>query len=184
MRSLNKFSLRGKLTAIVMITCSAAILVVCAIFAIYDVTTFKRSLASDLVTTAEITGSNLTAALTFGDRSAASETLSSLSLQKHITEACVYNKNGTTLAEYSRGSNKFLSPPAPRADQTLVSSGYLMVFRQVRLDGEVIGSIYVRSDLLALRAREMRFSIIIFHRRASISRDFIPPCVKSAEINL
>jgi len=162
MHSLNKFSLRAKLTAIVMITCSAAILVVCAIFAIYDVTTFKRSLASDLVTTAEITGSNLTAALTFGDRSAAGETLSSLSLQKHITEACVYNKNGTTLAEYSRGSYRFLSPPAPRADQTFVSSGYLVVSRQIRFDGEVIGSIYVKSDLLALRAREMRFSIIIF----------------------
>src|SRR6202041_618717 len=160
--SLNKFSLRGKLTAIVMITCSAAILVVSAIFAIYDVTTFKRSLASDLVTIAEITGSNLTAALTFGDRTAAGETLSSLSPQKHIPEACVYNKNGTTLAEYSRGSNKFSSPPAPQVDETLISSGYLIVFRQIRLDGEVIGSIYVKSDLLALRAREMRFSIIIF----------------------
>jgi two-component system sensor histidine kinase/response regulator len=161
MDSLNNFSLRGKLTAIVMITCSVAILVACAIFAIYDVTTFKQSLTSDLVTTAEITGSNLTAALTFGDRSAAGETLSSLSLQNHITEACVYKKDGTTLAEYSRGSNKLSWPPAPRADQSFFSSGYLVVFRQVRLDGEVIGSIYVKSDLLALRAREMRFSIII-----------------------
>jgi two-component system, sensor histidine kinase and response regulator len=162
MSSLYKVSIRGKLTAIVMITCSAAILVVCTIFAIYDVTTFKRSLAADLVTTAEITGSNLTAALTFGDRSAAGETLSSLSLQKHITQACVYNKNGTILAEYSRRADKCLSTPAQRGDQTLISPGYLMVFRQVRLDGEVIGSLYVRSDLLALRAREMRFSIIIF----------------------
>jgi len=46
MRFLNKFSLRRKLTAIVMITCSVAILVACTIFAVYDVTTFKRSLAS------------------------------------------------------------------------------------------------------------------------------------------
>ena len=65
MRSLSSFSLREKLTAIVMVTCSTAILIACAIFAFYDVTTFKKSIADNLVTTAEITGSNITAALGF-----------------------------------------------------------------------------------------------------------------------
>jgi uncharacterized membrane protein affecting hemolysin expression len=103
MHPLRNFSLRGKLTAIIMITSSVAVLVACTVFALYDVTTFWRSLESELGTVAEITGSNMTAALTFGDVKAANEILSSLRIQTHIVEACVYRADGTVLAEFRRG---------------------------------------------------------------------------------
>jgi two-component system, sensor histidine kinase and response regulator len=162
MHPLHSFSLRGKLTSIIMITCSVAVLVACTVFAVYDVTTFRRSLASELGTVAKITGSNMTAALTFGDIKAANEILSSLSIQTHIVEACVYKGDGTVLAEFTRGGSKeSITPPAPLPDQTLIVPGYMLVFRQVRLDGEVIGSIYLKSDLGELHARIVRFSVII-----------------------
>src|ERR1700728_1572291 len=162
MRSLSNFSIRAKLTAIVMVTCATAILIACTIFAVDDVTTFKRSIADNLATTAEITSSNITAPLAFDDLKAANETLASLAAQKQIRQACVFNKDGTTLAEYNRGSKEFFTPLAPRADQTLITSDYMAGFRQVRLDGDVIGSVYVKSDLGALHARTARFSGNVF----------------------
>jgi two-component system, sensor histidine kinase and response regulator len=162
MRFLRNFSLRGKLTAIVMITCSVAILVACTVFAVYDVTTFRRLVASELGTVAQITGSNLTAALTFGDNKAAGEILSSLGIQTHIMEACVFRGDGTVLAEYRRGGSKeSFIPPAPLPDQNLIVSGNMLVFRGIWLDGELIGSIYVKSDLGELHGRVVRFSEII-----------------------
>ena len=162
MHPLRNFSLRGKLTAIIIITSSVAVLVACTVFALYDVTTFWRSLESELGTVAEITGSNMTAALTFGDAKAANEILSSLRIQTHIVEACVYRADGTVLAEFRRGGSKeSFTPPAPLPDQTLFVSDYMLVFRQVRLDGEVIGSIYLKSDLGELHARIALFSVII-----------------------
>jgi two-component system, sensor histidine kinase and response regulator len=162
MHLLRTFSLRGKLTAIVMITCSVAVLVVCTVFAVYDVTTLRRSLASELETVAEITGSNLTAPLTFGDHTAASEILGSLSIQTHIVEACVYKRDGTVLSEYRRdGSKEFFSPPILLTDRAAVVSGNIFVFRGIWLGGELIGSIYVKSDLGALHDRIVRFSEII-----------------------
>jgi two-component system sensor histidine kinase/response regulator len=162
MYPLRNLSLRGKLTAIIMITSSVAVLVACTVFALYDVTTFWRSLESELGTVAEITGSNMTAALTFGDVKAANEILSSLGIQTHIVEACVYRADGTVLAEFRRGGSKeSFTPPAPLPDQTLFVSDYMLVFRQVRLDGEVIGSIYLKSDLGELHARIALFSVII-----------------------
>ncbi len=162
MHPLRNFSLRGKLTAIIMITSSVAVLVACTVFALYDVTTFWRSLENELGTVAEITGSNMTAALTFGDVKAANEILSSLRIQTHIVEACVYRADGTVLAEFRRGGSKeSFAPPAPLPDQTLFASGYMLVFRQVQLDGEVIGSIYLKSDLGELHARIALFSVII-----------------------
>jgi two-component system, sensor histidine kinase and response regulator len=162
MYPLRNFSLRGKLTAIIMITSSVAVLVACTVFALYDVTTFWRSLESELGTDAEITGSNMTAALTFGDVKAANEILSSLGIQTHIVEACVYKADGTVLAEFRRdGSKESFTPPAPLPDQTLFASGHMLVFRQVRLDGEVIGSIYLKSDLGELQSRIALFSAIL-----------------------
>jgi two-component system, sensor histidine kinase and response regulator len=162
MHPLRNFSLRGKLTAIVMITCSVAVLVACTVFAVYDVTTFRRSLANELESIAEISGSNMTAALTFNDSTAANEILNSLTTQTHIVEACVYKRDGAVLAEYKRGGSKELvNPPRPLPDQTLIVPGYMLVFHQVWLDGEVIGSIYVKSDLSELHARIRRFSEII-----------------------
>ncbi|HXN72820.1 MAG TPA: response regulator [Candidatus Acidoferrales bacterium] len=145
-----------------MITCSIAVLVACTVFAIYDVTTFRRSLAAELGTVARISGSNVTAALTFGDTNAANEILSSLSIQRHIVEACVYRADGTALAEYRRdGSKKVFAVPPLLPDQTLIVSRNMLVFRGIWLDGELIGSIYVKSDLGELHARIARFSEII-----------------------
>jgi len=162
MHLLRTFSLRGKLTAIVMITCSVAVLVACIVFAVYDVTTLRRSLASELETVAEITGSNLTAPLTFGDNAAGNEILGSLRIQTHIVEACVYKRDGKVLSEYRRdGSKEFFPPPVLLTDRAAVVSGNILVFRGIWLDGELIGSIYVKSDLGALHDRIVRFSEII-----------------------
>ena len=162
MTSLHDLTLRGKLTAIILITCSAAVLVACSIFALYDVTTFQRSLADELETIAKITGSNMTAALTFADSKSANEILSTVGIQPHIEEACVYKADGTVLAEFRRnGSKESFTPPAPRPDESSIVSGHMLVFRQISLDGEVIGSIYVKSDLGELYARIGLISAII-----------------------
>jgi len=160
--SFGNLTLRGKLTAIILIASSAAVLVACIIFALYDVTTFQRSLAGELETIAKITGSNMTAALTFGDSKSANEILSTVGIQPHIVEACVYKADGTVLAEFRRdGSKAPFTPPAPRPDQTSIVSGYMLAFRKVSLDGESVGSIYVKSDLGELYGRMGLISAII-----------------------
>ena len=133
MTSLDNLTLRGKLTAIILITCSAAVLVACLVFGLYDVTTFQRSLSDELETIAKITASNMTAALTFGDSKSANEILSTVGIQPHIEEACVYKADGTVLAEFRRnGSKESFTPPAPRPDETSIVSGHMLVFRQVQ----------------------------------------------------
>jgi two-component system sensor histidine kinase/response regulator len=163
MHPLRNFSLRGKLTSVIMITCSVAVLIACSVFAVYDVTTFRRSIASELETIAKITGANMTAALTFGDSNAANEILNSVNIQTHIVEGCVYKKDGTVFAEFRRGGSKeSFTPPAPLPDQTTFVSDSLLVFHQIRLGEEVVGSIYMKSDLGELHARIVSFSVIIW----------------------
>ena len=48
MLSFRHLTLRAKLTAIVMVTCSASVLLACSIFGVYDLATLEHSLADDL----------------------------------------------------------------------------------------------------------------------------------------
>ena len=160
-------SIRTKLTCIVFITCGAAIVLACAVFAVYDIVTFQTSLKKELATVAEITGSNTSAALAFGDANGAEKTLKSLKAQMHIVEACVYEPNGSILARYTRDeSNPTKVFPRPESDRAEIRGNSILAFRTIRLNGERIGTIYIKSDLQQLHSRVMRFAeifaIVIF----------------------
>jgi two-component system sensor histidine kinase/response regulator len=152
-------SIRQKLTRIVLVTCGVSILLACTVFAVYDLTTFRRSLARELATLAEITGANTTAALAFADARSASETLGALSAQPHIVEACIYTRDGTVFAKYvRRGENLRFIPPTFQRDGTAMGSNYMVLFQQIRLNEEQIGTIYLKSDLAEVQARQTSFA--------------------------
>jgi PAS domain S-box-containing protein len=162
MRTPHDLSIRQKITGIVLATCGVSVLMACAIFAVYDRISFRRSLRSQLVTVAAITGSNTTAALAFDDPKSAAEILNSLSSQAHIAEACIYTPNGHVFATYARsGSESQFTPPAPGADGTSIRSGYMVLFHQIRLNGERIGTIYLRSDLEEMKSRATLYTEIV-----------------------
>jgi two-component system sensor histidine kinase/response regulator len=162
MRARRDHSIRHKLTGIVLITCGVAVLMACTAIAAYDIANFRKKLANDLATVAEITGSNTTAALAFGDPKSASETLSSLSAQTHIVEACIYSRDGNIFANYARGGGESdCKPTAFLSKRTPFGAGYAIVSRPIQLKGETIGTIYVKSDLQALYASTVRFVGII-----------------------
>ncbi len=156
------YSIRRKITELVLVTCAVAVLVACGVFAVYDIVSSRAALARDLTTVAQITGSNSTAALSFDDAESAGEILSSLSSKPHIVEACIYKRDGSVLAKYSSSASTadFLPPPVS-PDGVRSVTGFMEVFREIRLKDDVVGVIYVKSDLKELSAREVHFAWII-----------------------
>lgn len=154
-------SIRTKVTGTVFVTCGVAILLACAVFAVYDVVSFETSLKKELATVAEITGANTSAALAFGDANGATEILYSLRAQPHVVEACVYEPNKSILAHYTRDErNKAGVFPTPESDRVEIQGDSILLFRTIRLNGERIGTIYIKSDLEQLHSRVTRFAEI------------------------
>jgi len=155
-------SIRQKLTSIILMTCGVSILLACAVLAAYDIFTFRKDLGSDLLSTAQIAGSNSTAALSFADTASARETLSSLSARTNIVEACIYAGDGSVFAKYARAgvSPDFKPPPVGPIGISIVS-GNMFVFEPITLNGETIGTIFLRSDLEKLQTRTARFAEIV-----------------------
>jgi Periplasmic sensor domain len=83
-------SIRHKLQGMVLIAGGGALLVASTAFTLYDRTTFLRAKANDLIASAQMIGSNSTAALTFHDSKSGHEILSVLRARPDVLHACIY----------------------------------------------------------------------------------------------
>lgn len=162
MRAFGGRSIKTKLTTVIMVTSSIALLLACAGFLTYDLISFRRAMHHDLATLANMIATNSTAALTFGDEQAANEVLSALWAKPHITAACIYDKNGLPFARYHSAHRTAAAfPSMPEADGYAFRNDQLIQFHSVMLNNEKIGTIYLASDLAEFDARVTRYAYIV-----------------------
>src|ERR1043165_9506716 len=109
-------SIQRKMTVIIMLTSSIALLLAGAAFVVYELISFRQAMKDNLLSMAAMVGDTSTAALEFKDAETAGEILKALGQERHIVAACLYSANGTPIAVYTRGKSAF-HPPRPVADQ-------------------------------------------------------------------
>ena len=155
-------SIKRKLTAIIMIASTVALLLVSAGFVTYELVTFRQTMTRDLSTLAEIIGNQSTAALTYEDQKVAKEILAALSAKKHIVAAALYDKDGRLLASYSRGNNPAISfPSRPERQALRFESDALVLFHPVWVSPDFAGTLYLKSDLQEIDERFVRYAAMI-----------------------
>jgi two-component system, sensor histidine kinase and response regulator len=158
--SYSDLSIRHKLQGIVMITCVVALFISVAALTFYERATFIREKSEDLAASAKMVGTNSTAALAFRDPSSAAEILAALSAKKHVTQACIYDRDGKVFATYNRNPAQAFSPPPVQADKSVVSRRQMALFQHIVLGGETIGTIYIQADQGDLNQRIASFAEI------------------------
>ena len=162
MPSFQNTSIKQKLTLIIMLTSSVALLLVCVVFVVYDLVTFRHAMVRNLSVLAKVIVENSTSALTFDDPGSAEDTLSALSAEGHIVAAYIYTTNGKVFAKYFReGLKRDLVPPELEKAGHRFENNHLVLFQQIVLDGEEIGTVYIKSDLREMYARLRRYVGIV-----------------------
>ncbi|MBD3336799.1 MAG: response regulator [Candidatus Eisenbacteria bacterium] len=160
MRFLKPLSIRHKLTLIIMITSGAALLLSATAVVTYELVSARRQMINGLETLAEVIGDNSTAALVFDDRDSAIEILSSLTAEPTIDGAVIYDSTGEHFASYPQDA----TPPAPatlEVGRHRFADGFLHMFHPIMLDGEKVGSLYLRSSTSALQVRLFKYAGIV-----------------------
>lgn len=146
-------SISRKLKLVIMLTTSVALLLACTALVTYDLISERRTMAVDLSTLAKVIGTTSTATLAFRDSDSANDLLSGLSAKQNIAAARLSLATGEVLAEFLRDPG--FQPPEP--GQNVYGSrfyrGYLIACEPIVLDSEVIGTVYLVSDLGALHDR-------------------------------
>ncbi len=155
-------SIKRKLTWLIMIASGAALLFVAAGFVTYEMVTRRQNMTRDLSTLAEVIGNESTAALSFDDTNRCVEILSALSAKKNVVAAAFYNQAGQQLAAYApRPTLAGLFPATPAQNSSRFESDHLVVFHEIRLNKERIGTLYLKSDLQELNDRLKRYAAIV-----------------------
>jgi PAS domain S-box-containing protein len=162
MRLFQNTSIRRKQMLIMMLITSVALILACAMFAAFEMVNFRKEMVQNLTTLARIVGYNTAAALDFNDAQTANEALLALKSQPHIISACVYSRNGEIFAVYKRPNYGVTFIPLPKPER----SGYsfagdrLALFEPITAKGDVIGMIYLESDMKGLQSKLAQFALI------------------------
>ncbi|MEO5916028.1 MAG: CHASE sensor domain-containing protein, partial [Luteolibacter sp.] len=170
MRILRNIPIKRKLTIISMLTSSVALLLTCGVIVGFEMVNFRRGMVGELLTTATMVGDNTVAALTFEDPAAAELTLRALGADNHIDAAFIYDAKGLPFASYQpSGATPITPPPVPiernlhrftddslEVFQDQLADDYLEVFHDITVAGELVGTIYLRHDMLELRNNLVR----------------------------
>jgi two-component system sensor histidine kinase/response regulator len=162
MKIFRNTSIQRKLTFVIVCTSVVGLSLACLSFDLYERSSFRAAMTSELSALADTLGANAAAALTFYDRKSAQDVLAGLRAEEHVTDALLYDGQGTLFAEYHRagGAGKFRAPAGSREGGASFGSDQVVLFRTVYLRGEKAGTIAVVSDLEAYRAKLRQYTEI------------------------
>lgn len=168
-RQFQDLPIKRKLTVIIMIASTVALLLVAAGFMAYDLFTFRQTMVARLSSLADIIGDRSAAALDYRDERVAQETLNAVVYQEHIVAAALYDKSGKLLAQYPTNASTVNFPVQPASDPSgppqfsrdrLGRSG-LMLFHKIYSKPDFVGTLYLESDLTEISQRFERYAGIL-----------------------
>ena len=152
--TIRELSLRQRLLLLTMVTSGIGVLFGCFGFLFYDSHVARQQKVEELQSTADLIGTNSTAALIFGDASGGSELLEALRTRTRIRAGILYLPDGTLFASYIRTDMQGKIPMPVRPPQGIVwKEDSVTLSSPVFLGGRPIGTLYLESGLLDLKQR-------------------------------
>ncbi|HXS93665.1 MAG TPA: PAS domain S-box protein [Candidatus Limnocylindrales bacterium] len=130
-----RLPVKVKLTIIIFATVALALSVSTAAVLVYLRAVLGAATGNDLRVLAQMYATNSAAALTFGDKAAATELLAGFSAKRSIIAAIIYGPDGTPFAAYRRRDSRRRPSPG------------IAVREPVLLDAQRIGTLYLECDL-------------------------------------
>jgi C4-dicarboxylate-specific signal transduction histidine kinase len=137
--------IRRKLTLVVLVSSTAALLVASTALFAFQVYTFRQNFMSDLASLAEIISANSTAAITFGDSDAAREILTGLKVKQQIEDAAIILPKGRILARVGDSTTAVPVMDYPATTGFKFQGGDLLQTQEIKMDNAKIGTLYLRS---------------------------------------
>lgn len=171
MPSFRDMRVKHKITAITLITILAVSLLSSGVYVTVENRRARAAIIDELTTIAGIVADNSTAALVFNDPAAAEETLAALKAKPNILGAAIFRRDGSPFASYAAGaSGDYSTSWKPATDPRRAASGgirsrvrnnMLELATPIRLDGEVVGTLVLRSTLVQITAALWTYAGIV-----------------------
>ncbi len=152
--------IRKKLMRVIILISGSVLLVTCSAFFFYEYYSFRQKTIQTLSTTGKIIAANSTAALAFANPDDAKEILSALAAEQHIVAASLYDKDGKLFALYPATSSLTNFPAKPEKRGYEFKGSFIDGFAPVIQNNNLLGTLYLKSDLQAMYERFKLYSIL------------------------
>ncbi len=162
MKLFDTLSVRHKLIALMVAVSFVSLLIASIAFIKTDRMNTQQVVSDNLSTMASIIAANSTAAILFGDTTAARETLGFLESRDHIQAAAIYNATGEVFATHTKAGLDMVFPePDLSQENVLFWNNHIELNLPIAYQGETIGAVYLRSDIHAINQRLAMFLRIV-----------------------
>ena len=145
--------IRRKLSTLTLTTCGIALLITAAMFLVGELHQIRKSSLQQLRTLSEAIASNSTAALAFDNPEDAAQILSAFRSDPHIEVAALYRADDSFFVAYPPGIREGEVPTVPLLREFRFEGGKLIGASEVREGDQLLGTLYVRSDMRAIYER-------------------------------
>jgi signal transduction histidine kinase/ActR/RegA family two-component response regulator len=128
---------------------------------VYDEQTYRQQETTDAQAEARILAETVTAALSFDDRSAASEYVTALEGDQAVRAAAIYGADGKLFASYARdGATDQLPPLIAQIADLHLDSDHLLQRAPVSQGGNVLGTAFVERQIDPIARRLERYGVV------------------------
>ena len=157
---LDNLPLKRKLTLVILLACSTALLLACSALAAYQLFDSRQITLRNATVLADVIAKNTQAALAFQDENSARQTLMALQAEPGVSAAALYTTSGSLFATYTGTGSNINFPARPAADGYRFAQGHLTLLRPVLLNNKRIGTIFLQTDLHSMYGRLKLFIAI------------------------
>ena len=152
MNVLTPNTLRRKVLAVVLLTTLVALVVALGSTMSYHLRTHRQALVTDITMQAELIGHMTAPALTFDDPTLAGQNLGLLRFRTVVRSAALYEPSGKLFASYAAPGQQAPPASADGRDSAGIDGQNLVVQRRIEVDGDFIGTVYLRAEYNILDA--------------------------------
>jgi len=149
--TLRRLSIRNKIIAIVLLATIVPLVGGFVFVMVNERRAFRREMQDNAVVIARVTAENSVADVAFGDREAATKTLSKLAAVESVEHAFLYDNDGRLFAAWHREGKG--QPRASIGPSRLWFGDHLDVSEPVAFNGERYGTIVVEMSTTALQTK-------------------------------
>ena len=184
--------LRQRPLLLTMLTSGIGVALACAAFLAYDMHVHRESKVEELRSTADLIGTNATAALAFDDAMGGTKLLEALKTRQHIRAGVLYRPDGSYFASYVRAdlTGKMILPVRGAAG-AVWQKDRLTFTSPIEMDERTLGTLYLEADRGDLQDRLKQFEelmvliaavslLIIYLQTAALQRGITGPIRKLA----
>lgn len=154
-------NLKQKLMRMNLISIGVAFVLIFIVIGVQEVNNFKSFMVSSITMQATIIGHNSTAALSFSDKKAAEEILSSLESLPDMVRAVIFTKEGAVFAAYENGKMKTPLPPIPQEYGYRFEGRFFHLIHPIGFSNETIGAISLTYDIQSFYSRLVSYGILL-----------------------